>query len=73
MTSSKHDHENYEKFAPNFDITYKTIQRVSVPNFNLFGPTKPELRAKEVREISAVIWENGLVGTLLPTNMAAAI
>ena len=40
MTSSKHDHVNYDQFAPNFVIAYKTIQRVSVPNLNLFGPMK---------------------------------
>ena len=26
------------------------MQRVSVPNLNLFGPMKTELRAKEVRK-----------------------
>ena len=45
----KHDSANYDKFAPNFDIAYKTIQRVSVPNLNLLRPMKTELiRAKEV-------------------------
>ena len=53
---------------------YKTIKRVSVPNLKSFGPTKTELRAKEVKELYYyVIWENGLGGVLLPTNMAAAI
>ena len=61
-------------FSPNFDITYKTIQRVSVPNLNVFGSMKTELRAKEFRKnFYYVIWENGLVGTLLPTNMATTI
>ena len=50
----KHDYANYDQFAPNFDITSKTIQRVSVPNLNLFGPMKTELRAKEVGEISVM-------------------
>ena len=57
-------------FVLNFDMAYKTIKRVSVPNLKTFGPTKIELRAKEVGD---VIWENGLVGVLLPTNIAAAI
>ena len=28
MTSKKHDYANYDQFAPNFVIAYKTIQRV---------------------------------------------
>ena len=53
-------------------MTYQTIQHVSVPNLHLFGPMKTELQAKEVGEIS-IIWENGLVGTLLPAKVAALI
>ena len=34
----KHDYANYDQFAPNFNMTYKTIQLVSVPNLKLFGP-----------------------------------
>ena len=72
ITSSKN--VNYNKFVPKFDMVYKTIQRVSVPNMRLFGPIKTELQAKEVGGFSCyVIWENGLVGILLPTIMAAAI
>ena len=56
MTSSKHDNANYHQFAPNFGIAYKTIQRVSVPNLNLFGPVKTELRAKEVGEFSIMLY-----------------
>ena len=37
-------------------ITYKTIQRVSVPNLNLFGPMKTELQAKEVGETSIMLY-----------------
>ena len=33
-------------------MAYKTIKRVSVPNLKSFGPTKTELRAKEVGEFS---------------------
>ena len=48
MTSSKHDYANYDQFVPNFDLAYKTIQFIFVPYLKLFGPTKTELRAKEV-------------------------
>ena len=40
----------------NFSIAYKTIQRVSVPNLNLFGPTKTEVQAKEVGEFSIMLY-----------------
>ena len=43
-------------FAPNFDTVYKTIHRVSVPNFNLFGRTKTDLQAKEVGEFSIILY-----------------
>ena len=33
-----------------------TIKRVSVPNLKLFGPTKTELRAKEVGEFSVMLY-----------------
>ena len=36
MMSSKHDDANYDRFIPNFDMTYKTIKRVSVPNLKSF-------------------------------------
>ena len=48
----KHDHANYDQFAPNFGMACKTIQRTSLPNLKLFGPTKTELGAKEVGEFS---------------------
>ena len=43
MTSSKRDYANYDQFVPNFDMDYKTIHHVSVPNLKLFGPMKTEL------------------------------
>ena len=43
MTSPKHDCANYNQFAPNFDVAYKTIKCVSMPNLKLFGPKKTEL------------------------------
>ena len=43
MTSSKHNDANYDQFAPNFDMAYKTTQCVSVLNLKLFVSTKAEL------------------------------
>ena len=64
MTSSKHDYANYDRFVSNFDMAYKTIKRVSVPNLKSFGPKKTELWAKEVGDFETflcyVMWENGL-------------
>ena len=37
-------------------MAYKTIKRVSVPNLKSFGPTKTELRAKEVGESSVMLY-----------------
>ena len=63
MTSSKHDYANYDQFAPNkivllysFDMAYKTTQRVSVPDLELFGSTKAELWAQEVGEFSVMLY-----------------
>ena len=55
VTSSKHDYGNYDRFLPNFDLAYKTIQPVSVSNLKSFGPTKTELQAKEVREFPVML------------------
>ena len=54
MTSLKHDYANYDQFAPNFDITCKTIHYVSVTSLKLFVPIKTELCAKGVREFSVM-------------------
>ena len=55
------------------DLAYKTIKRVFVQNLKSFGPTKTELRAKEVGEFSLVLQGEMTEGVLLPANMAAAI
>ena len=55
MTLSKHDYANYDRFVPNFDMAYKTIKRVSVPNLKSFRPKKTELRAKEGGEFSIYV------------------
>ena len=39
-----------------FDMTFKTIQHVSVPNLKLFGPMKTELQVKEVGEFSITLY-----------------
>ena len=55
-------------------MTYKTIQRVSVPNLKLCGPMNIELRPKQVEDFS--ITSYGKIGwwaNLLPTIMAAVI
>ena len=55
-------------------MDYKTTQHVSVPHVKLFGPIITELCAKEVEEFSQyAVWENGLVGILSPTIMAATV
>ena len=41
-------------------MAYKTIKRVSVPTLKPFGPTKTELRAKQVGEFSIML--NGKMG-----------
>ena len=37
-------------------MVFKTIQRVSVPNLELFGPMNTELWAKEVEELSVMFY-----------------
>ena len=54
-------------------MAYETIKRVPVPNLKSFGPTKTELRGKEVRESSFTLYGKMGWGVLLPTIMAAAI
>ena len=49
MTSPKHDYANSDQFAPNFDMTNKTIRHVSVQNLKLFGLMKTEIWPKKVR------------------------
>ena len=54
------------QFAPNFGMTYKTIQCVFLPNLKSLGPTKTELQS---REAGYDMSENGLVGIALAINM----
>ena len=56
------------------DIAFKIIQLVFIPNRELFGQMKTELLAKKSQRIFCnVIWENELVGIVLPIIVAAAI
>ena len=56
----KHDCANYDQFAPKFDMAYKTIQCVFVPNLKLFGSMKTELWAEKVDEFFIVLyWKMG--------------
>ena len=52
----KHEHANYDQFGPNFDMAYKTIQCVSVPNLKSFGSMKEDLWVTEVGEFSAMLF-----------------
>ena len=38
-------------------MVYETIKRVSVPNLKSFGQTKTEVWAKEVGELSIMLYE----------------
>ena len=74
LRHQKQEYANDDQFSPNFDMVYNTIQLVYVPNLKSFGLMKTDLSAKESwRSFYYVIWENGLVGIPLPTNMAAAV
>ena len=56
----KYDHANYDQFTQNFDMTYRTIQLVSVPNLKLFGPmTTTKIVQRGWKIFYYVIWENG--------------
>ena len=52
----KHDYASYDRFVPNFDMAYKTITHVSVPNLKSFRPTKTKLRAKEGGEFFIMLY-----------------
>ena len=56
MMSLKHDYANYDQFAPNFNMTYQTIQCISVPHLRLFGPMKTDLWVIEVGEFSIMLY-----------------
>ena len=70
--NQKHDHVNYDQFAPNFNMAYETIQRASAaPSY--LAHRKQSYRLRSWRIFYYVIWENGMVGTFVSTNMAATI
>ena len=47
-------------FVPNFDVTYKTIERVSVASLKLFGPIKTWVI--EVREFPFTLYGKIFIG-----------
>ena len=47
---------NYDQYAINFDVGYKFVQRISVPNLKLFRPIKTKLSAKGVEKFSVIFY-----------------
>ena len=45
-----------DKFAPNFDMVYQTIQHVFASDLKLFGRMKTELRTKEVGGFTIMLY-----------------
>ena len=62
----KHEYANDDQFAPNFDMDCKTAEVMQINEDRFMGQ-------RSWGSFYYVIWENGLVGILLLTNMAAAI
>ena len=73
MTSLKQDSANYDKFAPNFGVTYKIIQHVSVPNFKFSGSINPEVWAKGVGEFPIMLYAKMSWWTWLPQYKCTVI
>ena len=69
MTSS-----NYDQFAQNFYMACRTIKHVSITKFEAIRTNENRFMGhRSWRIFFYFIWENGLVGILLLTNLAAAI
>ena len=75
MTSSqKHEYVNVYQFALNSGMACKTIQPVFCTKFEVIWIIENRFMGQRSwRVFCYVVWENGLVGILLSTNMAAAI
>ena len=56
MSHQKYDYANHDRFVPNFDMAYKTVRLVPVPNLKSFRPTRTELPAKEVGQFSIMVY-----------------
>ena len=50
------DNANYDRFPPNFDIAWTSIQHVFAPNSKSFRTSKTELYTKEVGEFSIMLY-----------------
>ena len=59
-----------DQFVPNFDMAYKIIKRVSVPNLKWFGPTKQSYGQKKFENFLLCGMGKWPGVVLLPTNVA---
>ena len=74
MTSLKHDYANYDRLVPNFDMTYKTIKRVSVPEISShLDQRKQSYGQKKLENFLLRYMRKWAGGVLLPTIMALTI
>ena len=69
----EHDHGNYDQLAPDFDMTCRTIQCVSLPNLKSFGPSNRVMGQRSWRHFCYVIWQNRLVGMFSLTQKFAIL
>ena len=70
----KHDYANYDQFAQKFEIGLQDHTACLCTKFEVIWINENRVMGQRSSRIFCyVIWENGLVGILLPTNMAAAI
>ena len=63
--NQKHDYANYDQFAPNFDMVYKAIQRVSIANLKFSNNENKVMSQKSWRILYYVIWENGCMTVVI--------
>ena len=55
----RHDYANYNQFVPNFDMAYKTTQRVSVPNLKVIWTNQNRAMGQRSWSIFYhVVWEH---------------
>ena len=69
----KDDYANCDQFVSTFDVDYKTIQHVFIPNLKLFGPTNTKLQTKEVGEFLLGYAGKWAGGHSFAHHMAAAM
>ena len=73
MTLSKYDYANYDQFPSNFSMVCKTISRNSTKFEVIWTIGNGVMGQRSWRIFYCVIWGNGQVGILLPTNMPTVI